>query len=113
MNPVAAFFSAGAAWASAHPDMALALVLATLTVLSNGAMRLGHASWAVGIGKLVDLLSPLARSNAAGTFKPPILTVKDGRVALSFSQPQTTAEAKEAQVDAKTALAEESPKEKK
>ncbi len=106
---VAAMFRSLAVWAAANPQLAFTLAIGALTSLANGAMKLGHANWAMGFGKLIDLISPFARADAGGTFKWPLVTRRNGKFVLSFSLPPTQPEVKEAVAAVKDAATATKP----
>src|SRR5438477_6144348 len=81
-------FHAVAAWIIANPNLAATIATTFLVLALNGAMKHGASPGLVGLlTQLIDLLSPWTRKDAAGTWKMPVVTVRDGKLVLSFSQP--------------------------
>ena len=76
------------AWIQANPGWSAFIAVTVLTMIANSLGKYPKAAGFVGwVRKLIDLLQPWTHAESPGTWKPPLVTLRDGKLAWSFSPP--------------------------
>ena len=77
------------AWIQDNPGWTAMFVILLATMILNSAFAKDpkRAGLVAFLRKVIDLAAPFTHTDSPGTWKPPFITVKDGKLALSLSKP--------------------------